>query len=131
MALGSRSRRTSCSRLRRCTACATAKALTLPPSTPFLAACLTRCALCTAPVSLLHVLFSWAHDSGALLRLGCAAILKKQHHALPQACAGVDHCDVLAQMTPVDRETARMLMRNLAANLPQAAGPVRDWHGTR
>ena len=34
-----------------------------------------------------------------------------------QACAQVDHADVLAQMAPIDRETAGLLMRNIIANL--------------
>ena len=38
-----------------------------------------------------------------------------------QACAHIDHDDVLAQMAPVDRETACLLMHNLAANLGDPA----------
>jgi len=34
-----------------------------------------------------------------------------------QACEQVDHAGVLAQMPPVDRETAGLLMHNIIANL--------------
>ena len=34
-----------------------------------------------------------------------------------QVCAHINHEDVLAQMAPVDRETACLLMHNLAGNL--------------
>lgn len=38
-----------------------------------------------------------------------------------QACAHIDHADVLAQMAPVDRETACLLMDNMAANFGNPA----------
>ena len=46
-----------------------------------------------------------------------------------QACTGVDHRDVLAQMAPIDRDTAFLLMRNMADNLAEPAALVRQLHG--
>lgn len=43
-----------------------------------------------------------------------------------QACAHVDHVDVLAQLAPVDREAACLLMHILLANAPDAG--TLAWH---
>ncbi|EIE22859.1 hypothetical protein COCSUDRAFT_42447 [Coccomyxa subellipsoidea C-169] len=43
-------------------------------------------------------------------------------------CAQINHWDVLAQMAPVDRETACLLMHNLAANLGDSAAVAAHPH---
>jgi hypothetical protein len=48
---------------------------------------------------------------------------------LAQACVGVDHVDVLAQMAPIDRETAFLLMRNVAGNLAEPATLIWQLQG--
>ena len=40
----------------------------------------------------------------------------------------IDHADVLAQMAPVDRETACLLMNNMAANIADPAALAAHVH---
>ena len=40
-----------------------------------------------------------------------------KHVNTVQACRGMDHLNMLAQLTPADRQAARELMRNLITNL--------------
>ena len=44
-------------------------------------------------------------------------ILTKKHVNTVQACRGMNHLNLLAQLTPVDRQAARGLMRSLITNL--------------
>jgi hypothetical protein len=60
----------------------------------------------------------WVHESSShpSYRLRIPRI-EADHLMHVQACAHINHEDVLVQMAPVDRETACLLMHNLAGNL--------------